>query len=325
MVTGIADFYASPVLDSPRYRQYRKNLYQKVSRPSFTGYWAIRGSMTSPKPPRDCDVVLLYLHGGGYISSHPGIYLLFLLRLADALLQQGLSVSIFALDYRLAPENAFPAQLEDIMEAYSYLINDMEIPAAKILVGGDSAGGHLTMSFLINIHQPSVRILGADKSIRLPKPGGALLVSPWVNPLREPDDFRNKTHIDVCSGTFLYRCGLCFVRSMKLSKAKKSPYINLINSIPLTDWKSILPAWTWISAGKDEILFDDIEHLVNELEEGAGPGRIEFSIEPGDTHVWQWLETVDEEPKKDYLMGKGEQWFRGIEQIGRVIGKKVKR
>jgi monoterpene epsilon-lactone hydrolase len=95
-----------------------------ISRSTFTGYWILESSLTSPQPPVTSEITIFYLHGGGYFSSQPAIYLLFLLQLAESL-AQNLTVSIFALDYGLAPEHPYPSQLSDTIAAYQYLVGDM--------------------------------------------------------------------------------------------------------------------------------------------------------------------------------------------------------
>ena len=160
----------------------------------------MQGSLQNLESPSSSDLTILYLHGGGYISSQPSHYLLFLLRLGEAILEQGTSVSIFALDYSLAPEHVFPAQLKEATAAYEYLINEEHILPEKILIAGDSAGGHLALSFLV--------ALANEHSLlrkRLPKPGGLVLMSPWLSLHNELPSFKINAHKDVLSALFLRR------------------------------------------------------------------------------------------------------------------------
>ena len=87
--------------------------------------------------------VLLYFHGGGYCSgsirSHRGMV---------SEIGRAAKVRTLALGYRLAPENPFPAALEDAVAAVEYLLA-MGIPAERIAIGGDSAGGGLTLATMI--------------------------------------------------------------------------------------------------------------------------------------------------------------------------------
>ena len=159
---------ASEILESRRYGPFRQNLYHRVCFNSFTGYWIIQSSFTDIQPPRNSDVTILFLHRGGYFASQLDTYLLFLLHLAEALTTQGIKVSIFTLDYHLAPKFQYPTQLDEAKAAYDYLLRDIAIPINRVVVVGDSAGGHLILSLLIGLHQRSLR----------PKPGGVVLLSP---------------------------------------------------------------------------------------------------------------------------------------------------
>ena len=89
------------------------------------------------------DRVLLYLHGGGYIVGSLRGYRVTLSRLSRAA-----AVRVLGLEYRLAPENPFPAAVEDSVAAYRWLLSQ-GIHPRKIAIGGDSAGGGLTVATLV--------------------------------------------------------------------------------------------------------------------------------------------------------------------------------
>ena len=115
-------------------------------------------------PGSDASRVLLFFHGGGYCSgsirSHRGM-------VSEA--GRAAKVRTLALGYRLAPENPFPAALDDALAAIAFL-QDQGIPASRIAIGGDSAGGGLSLATMI-------RLRDAGK----PLPACAWLVSPWVD------------------------------------------------------------------------------------------------------------------------------------------------
>ena len=90
--------------------------------------------------------VLLWLHGGAFIlPASPAAHLEMVARLASRLGAHG-----FLPDYRLAPRNKFPAALDDCERAYEALL-DLGFPSAQIVLGGDSAGGNLTLGLLQRI------------------------------------------------------------------------------------------------------------------------------------------------------------------------------
>ncbi len=90
--------------------------------------------------------VMLFLHGGGY-AFHGAISKHFAQMLAHEF-----SIPVFAPDYRLTPEHSHPAQLEDAIAAYEYLLNKGVKPD-QLVVAGDSAGGHLALMLLLALQQ----------------------------------------------------------------------------------------------------------------------------------------------------------------------------
>src|SRR5713101_8585730 len=92
--------------------------------------------------PSPGNIVLLYLHGGGYFAcsaeTHRPITTFFALH----------GFHVFAPDYRLAPENRFPAAVEDAVAFYRALLA-AGYPPRRIVVSGESAGGGLALSMLL--------------------------------------------------------------------------------------------------------------------------------------------------------------------------------
>jgi acetyl esterase/lipase len=87
------------------------------------------------------DLAILYLHGGGYISTAAAHY-----RGITARLSALTGVAVFVVDYRLAPEHPYPAALSDAVAAYRRMIGD----GTKVVVIGDSAGAHLAVGLTVN-------------------------------------------------------------------------------------------------------------------------------------------------------------------------------
>ena len=120
--------------------------------------------VTTPRGWREGDPELLYLHGGGYVACSPGTHRELVARIAVAA-----GARCHSLDYRLAPEHPFPAALEDALAAYRELLG-RGIPADRLLIGGDSAGGGLSVATLLSLRQEGDAL-----------PAGAVLLSPWVD------------------------------------------------------------------------------------------------------------------------------------------------
>lgn len=106
--------------------------------------------------------IVLWLHGGGFlIPASLQVHLRLL-----SLLCRDLGAAGFLPDYRLAPFNKFPAALDDVERAYRGLL-DAGFSAERIFLGGDSAGGHLTLGLLQRIRKAG-----------LPMPACAAMLSP---------------------------------------------------------------------------------------------------------------------------------------------------
>ncbi len=108
--------------------------------------------------------VILYFHGGGYVVSSAKTHRDVALHLA-----RKASACVLTVDYRLAPENPFPAALEDAERAYNWLLGE-GIDPAQVAVSGDSAGGGLALALLLKLRDEG-----------RPLPACAVLFSPWAD------------------------------------------------------------------------------------------------------------------------------------------------
>ena len=124
--------------------------------------------------PKDAiaERALLYLHGGGYVIGSPKTH-----RALAGKIAQGISADCLLIDYRKAPENPYPAALDDSYHAYIYLLEKGYKPE-NIVVAGDSAGGGLAIALqfeLMEFHQelplctvllsPYLDLTGTSKSL----------------------------------------------------------------------------------------------------------------------------------------------------------------
>jgi acetyl esterase/lipase len=151
--------------------------------------------------PTDPDLVILYLHGGGYSSG-----LAKWARRGTARLAAGTGGRVVAADYRLAPRFPFPAAHDDVLAVYRELIGPGGVSPSRIAVAGDSAGGALTVSLMAD-----ARDLG------LPLPACGMLNSLWADialntpslddPVRNRHDIRRDL-VEYLSATFLSTGGI---------------------------------------------------------------------------------------------------------------------
>jgi len=203
-------------------------------------------------------IILLYLHGGGYFGcsakTHRPITAGFAL--------QGFRV--YAPDYRLAPENKFPAAVDDAIAVYRALLNGGNAPQS-IVVSGESAGGGLALSLML-----SLRASGE------PLPARAALFSPWTDLAATGESIR--TNADRCamfSGTDIAPTARFYLGDTDPRNPIASPLYADLSGLP-----SLL-----IHVGQDEVLRDDSTRLA-ERARAAGV-RVELKIWPVVPHAWQ--------------------------------------
>lgn len=139
---------------------------------NVAGEWSL-------SPGVDATRVLLYFHGGGYCSGSIASHRRLVTEAGRAA-----GISTLAIAYRLAPEHPFPAAHDDAMIGWRYL-RQQGIDARNIVVGGDSAGGNLTIA-LIN----ALRAANEDL------PACAWLISPWTDLTMSGKTLESKDHID---------------------------------------------------------------------------------------------------------------------------------
>src|SRR5882724_5449468 len=108
--------------------------------------------------------LIIYFHGGGYVAGSPQTHRALIARLA-----QSSESTVFALDYRLAPEFAFPAAVRDGIDLYRH-ITAKGVTAASIVLAGDGSGGGLAFS-----------VLNAVRNAKLAMPAGCIAMSPWAD------------------------------------------------------------------------------------------------------------------------------------------------
>jgi acetyl esterase/lipase len=122
---------------------------------------------------------IFYLHGGGYTIGSVNTHADMVSRICRAS-----GARAFSLDYRLAPENPFPAAVEDATKAYRWLLGQ-GIRPESIVISGDSAGGGLSLATLLSL-----------KDAGDPLPGAAVLLSPWTDLLATGESMKTRKAAD---------------------------------------------------------------------------------------------------------------------------------
>jgi len=147
---------------------------EKISVGDINAEWII------PEGETDKNKVLLYIHGGGFISGSCISHQMHVAKFAQLSNKRAL-----LFDYRLAPEHPFPQALDDCAAVYEWLLNN-GYKASDIVVGGESAGGTLTLTLLLKL-----------KQIGLSLPAKAFSISPVTDVLCQTESFKYNASKDI--------------------------------------------------------------------------------------------------------------------------------
>jgi monoterpene epsilon-lactone hydrolase len=223
---------------------------------SFQGEW-----LGDPTPGGR---VLLYLHGGGYVSGSPATH-----RSLMARLGQAAHARVFAPDYRLAPEFPYPTAVEDAWAAYWWLLAQ-GIPPGRIVVAGDSAGGGLTVALML-----------ALRDANMPLPAGGVCLSPWFDLALTAPSLETNCQSDYLNDAILHAAAAMYLGDRDLRNPLASPlYADLRGLPPLL-----------IQVGGAEMLLDDGRRFAAR----ARAAGVDVTLEeyPGMVHVWHFTYLVE--------------------------------
>ncbi|HEV3169412.1 MAG TPA: alpha/beta hydrolase [Actinocrinis sp.] len=219
------------------------------------GVPAIRIAIDGAEPRH----VVLYLHGGVYVLGDA-------LQSADLASQIGrrAQARVVSLDYRLAPEDPYPAAVDDALAAYDALLREGTAPS-DIVFAGDSAGGGLAVATMVNARDHG-----------LPLPAAALLMSPYVD-------------LTLTGATMETKSGVDALLSRELLEPRvtdytggRDPALGLIS--PLFADLSGLPPLI-IQAGTYEVLLDDAARLAQRA--AAADVAVTLDLTAEVPHVFQ--------------------------------------
>jgi monoterpene epsilon-lactone hydrolase len=208
---------------------------------------------------------LLYIHGGGYLAMSAKTHR----PITAGFARRGFRV--FAPDYRLAPENPFPAAIEDVVKCYRGILSE-ETDERNLTIAGDSSGGGLSVALLLSLRNAGISL-----------PSGCVLFSPWTD--------LAATGASILSNN--NRCSL-FVGDLIAPWAKQ--YLGDVDArnplaSPLYADLSGLPPLL-IHVGEAEVLLDDSVRLAERVLAAGSPATL--SIWPVVPHDWQLVPLIPE-------------------------------
>ncbi|MBR6019411.1 MAG: alpha/beta hydrolase fold domain-containing protein, partial [Lachnospiraceae bacterium] len=162
------------------------------------------------------EYVILYCHGGGYVSGGLGYAGNLSTKLATA---TGFTAYSFA--YRLAPEHPYPAAAEDADVVWNYLTENV-VPADHVILAGDSAGGNMALCL-------TQRLIAQGK----PVPRLLLLFSPWTDMTGTAESYEANRDTDpILSKEFVMKSARAYMGNGDPADAAFSPLFGSFENFP---------------------------------------------------------------------------------------------
>jgi epsilon-lactone hydrolase len=210
-------------------------------------------------PGSDEARILIYFHGGGYCSGSIRSH-----RRMVSEAGRAAGIRTLAVGYRLAPQHPFPAAFDDALTAWRF-VRRQGIAAAHVAVGGDSAGGGLTVALINRLREASEE-----------QPACAWLVSPWTDLTMSGATLSSKDAVD----PLIHKPYLEELAGAYLPAAidRKDPRVSPLYA----DLRGFPP--TLIQIGSDETLLDDSVRLAAAA--GTADVAVTLEIWPHMIHAW---------------------------------------
>lgn len=205
--------------------------------------------------------VILQLHGGGYIGKMKNAYRDFAVLYAKMPGER----AVLSVDYRVAPENPYPAALEDAYAAYQWLL-EMGCKGSQIIVAGDSAGGGLALALCLYLK---------DKGEPLPKK--LVLMSPWTDLAATGDSYETNFEKDPLFGNTTD--SMIYSNAYYGENDPKTPYISPLYG----DYEGLPPML--FQVGGAEMLLSDSARAAKKAK--AAGCEAKLTIYDGMFHVFQ--------------------------------------
>ena len=243
--------------------------------------------------------VILQLHGGGYIGPMKNIYRRFAVRYSKI----SYGGDVLTPDYRVAPEDPYPAALQDAVSAYQWLLQEKGYAPENIVIAGDSAGGGLGLALGLYL-----------KDNHLPLPGGFLTMSAWTDLTNSGESYQTNYELDPLFGNSTHNM---LYDSTYIGEADPmEPYISPL----FGDFSGFPPVL--MQVGNYEVLLSDTLMVGQKLKKAGVKCRI--SVFEGMFHVFQM--GLDLIPESREAWEEAEEFLRVVYHIsvkpeGKVVRK----
>lgn len=206
---------------------------------------------------------IVWFHSGGYMVGSAQAYRHFayeLSRAADA--------QVLVVDYRLAPENPYPAAIDDAVAAAAWTLE--EFPADQVVIGGDSAGGGLCIAANVILRE------------RGTQPAAVIALSPLTDLAGQGESMKtNGAGIDyACTPETVVGMAVTYYPGGDPTDPRVSPVYDDLHGFPPL----------YVTVGSIEALLDDSTRLVDKVNAAGGSATLEIGEDLG--HIWPVFSTI---------------------------------
>ncbi|MFJ6263268.1 alpha/beta hydrolase [Rhodococcus erythropolis] len=275
---------AEPPMDLPTMRDMLEGLAGLAAEPNDVTYAdvdanGVHAILITPAGART-DQMIVYAHGGGCVTGSSASH-----RKLAAHLAKAAGTQAIVPDYRLAPENPFPAQIEDLITVHHWLRDQGYAPEATA-VAGDSAGGNLSISTAVRLRE-----LGE------PLPAAIVAFSPWLDMEVTGDTMKTNADTDaLISPEVSGMMASMYLGETEPTNASANPLYADLTGLP-----SLFAA-----AGDSETLLDNAQRIVERAREAGVEATLEES--PGQQHVYPFMAGRSKEA--DETISNAGKWLK---------------
>ncbi len=227
------------------------------------------------KENANTDKIILQLHGGGYVGAMRNAYRMF----AGLYNEVSGGMSVLTIDYRVAPENPYPAALEDAFFAYHWLL-EQGFSSEQIIVAGDSAGGGLAMALCHYLK---------DRGMQLP--GGIIAMSPWTDLTASGESYETNYDKDPLFGGS--RDSLIYSKDYVGENDPMNAYISPL----FGDFRDFPPMLLQVGS-YEMLLSDSVSVAAKARQQGV---KVHLSIYEGMFHIFQMAAKMLPESRKAWV------------------------
>lgn len=276
---------AHPGLDLAVMRALLEEVQRCSAEPSDVSYAEVdaggRAALWCLPAAADQERVIVYLHGGGFMLQSMHSH-----RKLAGHLARAAGARALVLDFRLAPEHPFPAQLEDAEAAYDWLLGQGMRPG-RLAFAGDSAGAGLAVTTALRLREHGK-----------PLPAAIIGFSPWFDLACESPALDRNDGVDaLVSRPLMEHVAAAYLGA---TGSPTDPFANPLHA----DLTGLPPVY--LCAGGDEALLDNVERFADRARQADVD--ITFDVQPGQQHVHVFM--AGRAPEADHSISAAAAWLK---------------